>query len=94
MLSSFILRLIEKFEATGDTSDARHERSGQEPWVVVEEKIQEVDQYFKENPETSLRKASGELGIARESLRKIVREKLDLFAYKIQVNQLLQPHDI
>ena len=84
---------MQKFEETGSTEDRRHEESGSTPTVRTPATIQRVHEHFQANPRSSLRRAAQEVGISRESLRRITVEDLSLHAYKIQVHQPLTERD-
>ena len=59
--------------------------------MTSDENILKVEQYFQQNPTTSIRRAARALNMKRESLRIIVRYFVNLFPYKIEINQLLKP---
>ncbi len=59
--------------------------------MIVDENILKVEQFFQQNPTTSIRRAAQILNIKREILRIIARHFANFFPYKIQINQALKP---
>ncbi len=86
--------MIEKFEATANTDDARPQSISWPRVVTSDENILKVEQYYQQNPITSIRRAAQALNIKRESLRIIIHYFANLFPYKIQINQFLKPEAI
>ena len=48
-----------------------------------------VSQKTRQNPARSIRKMAKEMGSSRESMRRVVREDLDIKAYKLHKRELL-----
>lgn len=90
---SVIQRAVTKFHEHGVASDLKKGHSGRPKSSVTVENIDEVEEFFTENPTTSIRRASQALGIPRSSLHRIQR-KLKLHPYKIQVFQELSDFDM
>lgn len=88
-----IHRTISRFHEHASVLDLRKGHSGR-PSSTSPEEVTEVEEFFNENPTTSFRRASQSLGIARSTLHRIVRKKLNLYPYKIQLFQELSPVDI
>ena len=51
--------------------------------------MDEVEKYFSENPNSTIRKAAQVLKISKSSLHRIVKNFLKLHPYKITTHQLL-----
>ena len=88
---STILRLVKKFRDTGSVHD--RSRSGRPQNVRSDEKIERVRASVQEDQQTSTRRRSSELGMAKSSLHRILKADLHLFPYKIQVVHAIQPPD-
>ncbi|CAK9826872.1 hypothetical protein ANTRET_LOCUS4642 [Anthophora retusa] len=88
---SMIQRLVQRFQQHGAVCDLP--RSGRPYCVRNNVNIERVQQSIQENPETSTRRRSAELGLSRRSLRRILREDLMMFPYKVQLVQELKPTD-
>ena len=54
--------------------------------VVTPENIQRVENLFTSEPNTSVKRGSQVLEISETLLQRILKEKLLMFAYKIQVS--------
>jgi hypothetical protein len=85
-----IQKLVLKFRQTGNIASKNHIRKRH---ILTEEKINEIDNSFKRNPHTSLRRRSTELDLSYESCRKAAKE-LKLFPYRIRTIQELKEPDI
>ena len=82
-----IYRWVLKFRTSGTILN---EKTKRRPLSVrTENNIATVSDSVAENPSTSVRRRSQELGIPRESLRKILRFDLTLYPYHIQIKQKL-----
>ena len=76
-----IRKLMHKVRETGMLVDARrvpHTRP-----VRTAEAIAAVTESVHQNPETSTRRRSQQVGIPRTALRRILHKDLGMFAYKI-----------
>lgn len=76
----------------GTLQDRRHELPGPSVTVTTPEKINEVENYFKQNPNDSIRKAAQALKITKSSLHNILKYFLKFHPYKISTHQLLTEH--
>ena len=74
-------------KATGGTY------SGRKKSARTEENIAAVRNSVGRSPKTSVRRRSQELGMTRESLRRVLTFDLHLYAYKIQIKQQLTDAD-
>ena len=83
-----LFRIVKKFEETGSVMDrpmpleARRKRSTTT--------IEAVRVSVEDNPETSTRHRAQEVGVCHETVRRILRDDLHLFPYKIQLTQELK----
>ena len=64
-------RLIEKFETTANTDDARSQTTGPSRVVIIDEKILKVEKFFQENPTTSIRRAAQILNIIQNFCKRL-----------------------
>ena len=91
--------MIEKFESTGSVLDD-NTKSGRPISVTTPENIEIVEEHFKTDPYSSTRRAPGQIeeanqvSMSRTSLMKIMKNHLDLFPYKIQLQQPLSHANI
>ena len=60
---------------------------------VTEETVDRVHETFTRSPRKSVRRASRELKIPEPTVRKILRKRQQLYPYKLQLVQKLQPDD-
>jgi hypothetical protein len=81
-------RIIEKFRETGSVLDA--ERRGR-PSNLNDKKLMDIYDSMLRSPSKSLRKLSQEKDIVLATAHKAVREKLNLFPYKVTAVQELKP---
>lgn len=88
---STILRLVIKFRDTGSVHDLG--RPGRPQSIRTEEAVERVQTSVEEDQQTSIRRRSSELHIAKSSLHRILKADLGLFPYKVQVAHALQPDD-
>ena len=79
--------MIEKLNRTGSLHDDSDAKTGAPVTVRTEDNIQRVREYYTNNPTQSQRRGSEELNIDRTALRKMMKEDLQLFPYKIQLVQ-------
>lgn len=86
-----IKRLVLKFQQSGKIGDFIH--TGRRKTGRSDINIELVRASVAASPKTSIRKRSAQLGISRETLRRILTNDLNLFPYKIQSVQRLFPGD-
>lgn len=89
-----ISHVVQKFHQFGTVHDLRKGRAGRKTSVVTPENVERVQELYAENPSTSQRQASRAIGISKTSVSRILKTKLDLFPYKIQVHQELNDYDM
>ncbi|XP_053200746.1 uncharacterized protein LOC128385843 [Panonychus citri] len=89
MSESTISRVIDRFLAHGTLHDRREDNEGRPNEVTTPESLDQIEAYFTANPHASIRHASQELGINRESMRLILRRFLKWHPYKIWIGQAL-----
>lgn len=87
---SMIRRLIGRFEEQGAVQD--RPRTGRPRTATSEAAVERVRESIAEDPSTSTRRRSGQVGMSQSSLRRILT-RLNLFPYKIQLVQQLKPPD-
>jgi transposase len=75
-----VRRLIEKFRETGSVLDA--EISGR-PSELNDKKLVDISDSMLQSPSKSLRKFAQEKDVGLATAHKVVREKLNLFPYKV-----------
>ena len=85
----FFYRIIDNFIQYGTLQDHRYNAPGPSYTVVTEETVDEVEKYFSENPNSTIRKAAQILKISKSPLYRIVTNFLKLHPYKITTHQLL-----
>lgn len=88
---SALERLVKKFHETGSVSDLP--RPGPQYTTRNPENIQRVQESLNENPRTSVRRRSQELGLSRCTVHRILSTDIAAFPYKIQLTQKLKPTD-
>jgi len=86
-----IRRWYEKFRYRGCICHQGKGR-GRRP-SVTEETVDRVHETFTRSPRKSVRRASRELKGPEPTVRKILRKRLQLYLYKLQLEQKLQPDD-
>lgn len=57
------------------------------------EDVQRVNEAFSERPQMSIRKAGRQLQLPKSTVHKVLRKRLKLFPYKLQLVQALKPDD-
>ena len=62
--------------------------------MLEDEKVEEISNFFENEPKTSLRFVAKEVGSSFKTVHNIARQKLNLFHYKIQMTQLLHDEDL
>jgi len=73
----------------GTIQDRRHDLPGPSVSIAVEENIEQVKNYFEQNPNASIRKAAQALQISKTTLHRILKHFLKMHPYKITSHQLL-----
>ena len=79
--------MVKRFEDQGAVSDLP--RSGRSKAVCTDENKERIRENVEENPTTSTRKCSLELGISRASLKRVMKS-LNFYPYKVQLIQELK----
>ena len=85
----FFHRIIDNFIQYGTLQDRRYDAPGPSCTVMTEETVDEVEKYFSENPNSTIRNAAQVLKISKFSLHMIIKNFLQLHPYKITTHQLL-----
>ena len=93
-----IVRWVTKFREHGTVVDLCSKAtggtySGRKKSARTEENIAAVRNSVGRSPKKSVRRRSQELGMARESLRRVLTSDLRLYPYKIQIKQQLTDAD-
>lgn len=83
---------VPRFHNFGSVEDQRKGHAGRKS-SVTPDMIEEVENFFSENPSCSTRRASSALEISRSTLQRILKKDLKLFPYKIQMFQELSEND-
>ncbi|XP_054160040.1 uncharacterized protein LOC128958250 [Oppia nitens] len=94
---SSVLRIIQKFNASGSVLDDPLHQKGRKPVVTDPETVEEVRQLFDEFPQTSTRRAAQILSDRRQISHTTIHhilKSIDMFPYKIQITQKLGKYDI
>lgn len=78
----FVYRTIKRFKETGST--ARKPGSGRKKTATSAQQVKKVKERLRRNPRRSARKLSRELGISDRSVRRILREHLQVKPFKVQ----------
>ena len=86
-----IRRLIQRFQQYGSVSDLP--RSGRPRSVFSQINRERVLDSVQEEPGTSIRRRSDQLGMPRMSLYRIPRNDLHLYPHKVELVQKLKPTD-
>ena len=92
--NAVILRNVKKFHDNGTVSNLNKGHSGRPSSSASADNTARVEEFFAENPRASTRRASQALDIPRSSLQRIIKTKLKLFPFKIQVFQELSDFDM
>ena len=82
-------RVIDNFIEYGTQQDRRHDVSGRPVSVTTDENVERIKDYFKVNPNATIRKAAQALKISKTSLHRILKHFLNMHPYKINSLQLL-----
>lgn len=91
---SVIQANVRKLHDEGTLTNLSKMYSGRPSTSNTPENVERVEEFYAENPQVSLRRASQALEIPVTSLQRIVKTKIKLFPYKIQVFQELSPFDM
>lgn len=75
-------------------TEAGEIKSGRRKDVRSRDNIERVSQSVGQSPKTSVRRRGQELGINRESVRRILVQDLNLHPYRISIRQTLSDRDI
>lgn len=89
-----IMRNVKKFHDYASTSNLNKANSGRPSTSSTPDNVARVEEFYAENPSVSIRRASQALDIGRSSLHRILKTKLKLYPYKIQVFQELTDYDM
>ncbi|EYC04280.1 hypothetical protein Y032_0089g2326 [Ancylostoma ceylanicum] len=73
---------VRRFRELGNTEDRKGR--GRPTTATGPRIVKVVRSRLDRNPKRSMRKMAKEVGIGRSSMRKIVREKLNLYPYRLQ----------
>lgn len=74
---------FDNFGTYGTLNDYRDDLPGQSRTVSTNETLDNIREYFDENPNISIKKAAHVLDLKRETLRKIMGDVVELHSYKI-----------
>jgi len=80
-----IMKLVAKFRSVGSVLDKAH--TGRHRTERTAENIELVRLSVLQSPKTSCRRRSQELSLSETTLRRILKNDLKLFPYKIQIKQ-------
>ena len=86
----FFYRIIDNFIQYGTLQDRRYDAPGPSYTVVTEETVDEVEKYFSENPNFTIRQAAQVLKISKSSLHRIVKNFLKFHRYKILTTKSIE----
>lgn len=92
--NSVIIANVKKYHDNGTSLNLSKSHSGRPATSTGSENVEIVEKFMAENPTTSTRRASQVLEISRSSLQRIIKSKLKLFPYKIQIFQELSDFDM
>ena len=76
--NAFFYRNIDNFIQYGTLQDRRYDALDLSYTFVTEETVDEVEKYFSENPNSTVRKAAQILQISESSLHQIVRKLFEI----------------
>ena len=82
--------MVARFRKQGSVCDLP--KSGRPRTARSDENCQRVTESVAEDPSTSVRRRSSQIGVSRSSLHRMLHEE-GKFPYKIQLVQELQPND-
>lgn len=89
---STLLDLVKKFDENGSVLNQNKGKSGRPLTVRTNNNHGIIFEKVLQSPKKSQRRISQELGIARSSVQRLLKD-LGVFSYKIQLLQTLQPQD-
>jgi transposase/AraC-like DNA-binding protein len=87
-----ILNQVYKFHLKGSIKDDRKGKAGRKR-QYSDETVKKVDEFITEHPTCGQREAAQRLGISRSTLQRIVKKRLKMHPYKIQMYQRLSDYD-
>ena len=87
-------RVIDNFIKYGTLQDHRHDVPGRPVSMPTDENVERIKDYFKVNPNATIRKAAQALKISKTSLHRILKHFLNMHLYKISSHQLLSEHSM
>ena len=90
---SVISAIIKKFRNTGQVTNQRKGKSGRKVTKTTPENIDRVRTAIDHSPKKSVRRASIQLQLSYGTIRRILRNFLKMFPYKIQIEKPLQATD-
>lgn len=85
---------VSKFHENGTVLNLNKGHSGRPSTSTSADNVERVEEFYSDNPRSSLRRASQALDIPVTSLRRIMKTKLKLYPYKIQVFQEITDYDM
>ena len=90
-----ILKLIQKFEETGSVEDKKCSGRRSIDEATVKKVSEVVSSLSSSSPlnSTSLRKVAGRVDIPKSSVHNVMRKRLGLYPYKLQLMQSLRQDD-
>ena len=80
------------FQETGNFKGKSKNKKGPKK-VVTEETVHTLSNLYKDNPRTPVRVAAREVPISKSTVHRVIRRRLKLYPYKIQLTQALKPAD-
>lgn len=89
--SSMITSLVRRFEELGSVAD--RPGRGAHRNIRTEDNVEAVQQSVANDPSVSTRRRSGQLGIPRTTLQRILKLDLKMYPYKVQIVQQILPQD-
>ena len=88
-----ITKMFEKFIRTGSVQDDLAGNVGPPVTVRTPEMIKKVKDYYRREKQPSIRRCAAKLQIGYATVWAILHDDLHFKAYKVQLVQLLRPHD-
>lgn len=73
----------------GTIQDRKHDLPGPSVSKAVEDNIEEIQNYFEQNPNASTRKTAQALQISKTTVYRILKHFRNMHSYKITTHQLL-----
>jgi len=87
-----VLRWVELFRAEGTVERRTGPQRRQRP-VQTEQAVAKVDRKIHANPRLSIRKLAVKTGLKKSTVQRILRQRLHMFPYKLQLVQKLRRGD-